>query len=326
MGEIMPNGKPRILVVNDNQKDREYLTLILQSLDCLTDTAENGANAIQKIREFIPDLILLDSNMPLVSGYQTAQTIRQQSRNGLIPILFLTENMNGNGHAANVSDLEAVDVLRKPYQPFEVISRCKSLLNLSQFEYELEMAEQVLKSLALAVEARDPTTGNHCDRLYYRLTRLADMLALGHDMKDTLLKGSILHDIGKVGVPDSVLLKEGPLTDKEWMVMKQHVIIGESLCRPLKFLHPVLPLIRHHHERFDGSGYPDSLKGEEIPLVARVFQVCDVFDALTSKRPYKRSFTEDESKKILETEMSKGWWDPRIVEAFFKMLSVEPKI
>lgn len=319
----MAEDKPKILIVHDSSEDITHLQSILRSLDCISysSTCNNG-EVNELVKHSPPNLILLGTRIGERDGYEVAKSIRETNPEHLIPILFLTDSYEANG-VHHSDGLEATDLLRKPYYPFELISRCKALLDLKKYEEELEVAEQVLRSLAIAVEARDPTTGNHCDRLFYRLAKMADLLKLGQEVKDTLLKGAVLHDIGKVGIPDHVLLKEGPLTDREWEVMRQHVIIGESLCRPLKFLHPVLPLIRHHHERYDGTGYPDGLKGSGIPIVARVFQICDVFDALTNPRPYKPAFAHDESILILQRETEKGWWDPVIVKTFLQMLENE---
>lgn len=315
--------KVRILVVHSNEEERHRIETYLEPLDCQIKGASSRQEIFEAVQHRVPDLIVIDIESCTVDGYETAQTVRNGKDDGSIPLLFLTNLVEKEGYHPRANHVEGIDLLRKPYFPFEILSRCRSLLNIKKYTEQLETAEEVLQSLALAVEARDPTTGNHCDRLYYRLSGMADLLGLGLSDRDTLLKGSILHDIGKVGVPDKVLLKEGPLTDSEWEVMRQHVVIGESLCRPLKFLHQVLPLIRHHHERYDGSGYPDGLTGDDIPLVARVFQVCDVFDALTHARPYKPAFTLKESAEILQRESDSGRWDKRIVEIFFQLVGLE---
>ena len=320
----MISEKPSVLIIDDNEEDVAHLRSILQSIDCTIQIATNDREALENISEIIPNLVILNLDTLTVNGYETAKIIRGISKNSPIPILFLVATGDSENGYQQIEEWEDSDILRRPFYPFDLASRCKALLNLRRYENELEMAGQVVESLALAVEARDPTTGNHCDRLFFRLTKMANVLELGHALKDTLLKGAVLHDIGKVGVPDHILLKEGPLTDREWEVMRRHVIIGESLCRPLKFLNPVLPLIRHHHERYDGSGYPDGLEGTAIPLVARVFQVCDVFDALTNPRPYKPAFSNVEAIQILENETTRGWWDPAIVEAFLRVIGNEP--
>ncbi len=314
------SGKPFVLIADDELHVREDLISILETFGCTTQTAENGEEAIQRAIERRPNLIILDLIMPVMDGYETYHLIRQNWKLKSVPIIFLTEWKKDDDCVRSSSEFVAVDFLEKPFHPAEVVARCKSLLHLQKFEDDLESAEQVVRSLALAVEARDSTTGNHCDRLFFRLAKLADRLSLGSEYKDAFLKGAMLHDIGKVGVPDRILLKQGPLTDTEWEIMKRHVIIGEQLCRPLKTLRGALPIIRHHHEHYDGSGYPDGLKGEEIPISARVFQICDVFDALTNARPYKPPFSIDESIRILEQETKRGWWDPAIVRAFVEMV------
>ncbi len=317
----MTDEKTRVLIVNNDKQDLAHLTSVLEETGYIIQTATNGQEALEKIDTTSPHLILLDLEMPM-DGYETANNLRHIRKNSMIPILFLVDPARKNGYE-DISDWEATGILRKPYYPFDVISRCKALLNLQKYESELEIAGQVIESLALSVEARDPTTGNHCDRLFFRLAKMADVLGLGNEVKDTLLRGAVLHDIGKIGVPDNILLKEGPLTDREWEVMRRHVTIGEALCKPLKFLNSVLPLIRHHHERFDGGGYPDGLEGNAIPLVARVFQICDIYDALTNPRPYKPAFSTEEAVRIMEHETTKGWRDPGLVDTFLRMVREE---
>jgi len=186
---------------------------------------------------------------------------------------------------------------------------------------DLDSAEHVVFSIAKVIEARDEGTGEHCDRLSRMASGLGRALGLDHDDLIALERGGYLHDIGKVGVPDAVLLKPGPLTEEEREVMRRHVIIGVEICQPLRTLRNVLPIIRHHHEHWDGSGYPDGLKGEEIPLLARVFQVTDVFDALTSDRCYRRALPVARALEIiLEETVQKGWWDPSIVHVFTNLV------
>lgn len=317
----MTEEKPRILIVNDDTEDSAHLKTDLQVLDCITEVASNAREVSEILQWFLPHLILVDLDW----GFGIAKTIRASNLNGSVPILFLVEanEPQTSLREAEASSWQATETLHKPYHSFELISRCKVLLSLKKYKKELELAGQVLQSLALAVEARDPTTGNHCDRLFVRVAAMAELLDLDKRDQDALRKGAILHDIGKVGVPDSILLKQGPLTDAEWLIMRQHVVIGESLCRPLKFLAHVLPIIRHHHERLDGSGYPDGLKEDQIPLVARVFQVCDVFDALTNFRPYKQPYSIDETLEIMAQETGRGWWDKGIFKIFERMIKHE---
>jgi putative two-component system response regulator len=192
----------------------------------------------------------------------------------------------------------------------------------------LDHAEKVLFSIARTVESRDPNTGDHCERLVLRSKAFGEFLELPRsDIRD-LMWGSYLHDIGKVGIPDSVLLKKGRLTPEEFQVMKHHVVIGETICQPLRTMRGVVPIIRHHHERWDGSGYPDGLVRDNIPFLAQVFQVIDIYDALTSERPYKRAYSPEEALRIITEETKRGWRNPELIEKFSEFIrqtEIKPK-
>jgi putative two-component system response regulator len=183
----------------------------------------------------------------------------------------------------------------------------------------IDQTEGILFALALAVELRDHNTGGHCERLAFISVALGMALKLERDSLVTLYRGGYLHDVGKVGIPDSILFKPGKLTEEEWVTMRTHAVRGEQICKHLSTLRPVLPLIRNHHERWDGSGYPDGLRGAEIPLLARVLQITDVYDALTNPRPYKPALPPFEALRIIEEETARGWRDPEIVELFFRL-------
>jgi putative two-component system response regulator len=179
--------------------------------------------------------------------------------------------------------------------------------------------EQILFALALAVEQRDNQTGGHCARLAFLAVALGIALGLRRPQLVTLYRGGYLHDVGKVGIPDSILFKPGALTAEEWLIMRSHAVRGEEICRHVKSFAPVLPIIRHHHERWDGSGYPDGLRGEQIPQLARILQIVDIYDALASPRPYKLAFTPERALAILQEETDRGWRDPVIVKAFLQL-------
>jgi putative two-component system response regulator len=207
----------------------------------------------------------------------------------------------------------ADDFLNKPVNKHELLARVQSLLRMKEFTDELENAETVLFSLALSIEAKDPNTEGHCERLSEVSEALAKRLNLPVELRVALRRAGMVHDVGKVAVPEHILLKAGPLTDEEWKVMKQHPIVGERICRPLKSFRLVLPIIRHHHEKLDGSGYPDGLKGEQIPLVARVLQITDVYDALTTDRPYRKAMLPQKAFAVMREEVKRGWWDGSLV-------------
>ena len=217
-------------------------------------------------------------------------------------------------------ELGADDFLNKPFNLAEFAARVRSLLRLKQITDELENSETVLFSMALGVEAKDPNTNGHCERLANYSTKLGAKLGLDQDSLKALKRGGILHDIGKLGVPDSILLSPHPLSEEEWQVMRQHTVIGERICRPLRSFKQVLPIIRYHHERWDGGGYPEGLKGESIPVTARVLQTVDVFDALCSRRPYKPPYSMTKVFDQMKDEARKGWRDPELVYEFIRLV------
>jgi putative two-component system response regulator len=187
--------------------------------------------------------------------------------------------------------------------------------------------EAVLLSLAKVVEQRDSHTAGHCERLAFTGVALGVAMRLDSRNLLSLYLGGYLHDVGKVGIPDSILFKPGKLSSREWMTMRTHPVRGEEICRPLKSLKGVLPLIRHHHERMDGTGYPDGLTGTSIPLLARVLQVADIYDALTNPRSYKQAYTRPRALEILQEEAERGWRDAEITELFVRLhKSVHSKI
>jgi putative two-component system response regulator len=184
-----------------------------------------------------------------------------------------------------------------------------------------EQAEAVLCTLGKSIEAKDPHTEGHCERLAEYSVSLGRTVGLEEEELAALRRGGYLHDLGKVAVAEAILLKPGPLTPGEWDVIKKHPIIGEEICRPLRSLQTVRPIIRHHHERQDGSGYPDGLRGQAIPLTARIIQVVDVFDALTTDRPYRRALPWATALEVLEDEVEGGWWDPCVLTAFREVVA-----
>jgi len=186
-------------------------------------------------------------------------------------------------------------------------------------EFTVSETEEILFGLAVAVEQRDRHTAGHCERLAWVAVAMGVAMGLARASLLALYRGGYLHDVGKVGIPDSILFKPGKLTAEEWIVMRSHSARGEEICRPMKSLAPVLPIIRHHHERWDGSGYPDGLRGDQIPMLARVMQIADIYDALTSPRPYKPAFSDARALQIIEEETQCGWRDPELVQLFLRL-------
>jgi HD-GYP domain-containing protein (c-di-GMP phosphodiesterase class II) len=186
-------------------------------------------------------------------------------------------------------------------------------------EFTLSGTEEILFALSLAVEQRDRQTAGHCERLALMAVAMGVAMGLARSSLRALYRGGYLHDVGKVGIPDSILFKPASLTADEWVTMRSHTTRGEEICRHMQSLAPVLPIIRHHHERWDGSGYPDGLRGEQIPLLARVLQVVDIYDALTNPRPYKPAYSPERALAIIREETDKGWRDPQIADLFFHL-------
>jgi putative two-component system response regulator len=186
-------------------------------------------------------------------------------------------------------------------------------------EFAIDETEEILFALALAVEQRDRHTGGHCERLAFICVAMGVAMGLDRPSLVALYRGGYLHDVGKVGIPDSIMFKPGPLTADEWVTMRSHTTRGEEICRHMKSLASVLPIIRHHHERWDGSGYPDGLRGEQIPLLARIVQIVDIYDALANPRPYKAAYTSDQTLAVIQEETGRGWRDPQVVKVFLQL-------
>jgi putative two-component system response regulator len=315
----MTESRGIVLAVDDDPGALSALADALGTLGFQVLQAADGATALELARERLPDVVLLDVQMPGMDGFEVCRQLKSDPRLLLVPVVFLT------GHGSRRARLErleagATDFLNKPCDLVELEVRVRNLVNFRRLTTELDSAEQMVFSIARVVEARDQDTGDHCERLAKLSVGLGRRIGLDGEQITALRRGGYLHDLGKIGIPDEVLLKPGKLNGPEWSVMKRHVEIGVEICSPLRSLQPVLPLIRHHHERFDGSGYPDGLAGEEIPLLARVFQVVDIYDALTVDRCYRPAMTVDEAVAVIKEETHKGFWDQNIVSEFLTML------
>jgi putative two-component system response regulator len=281
--------------------------------------ADNGQAALDQVRLAVPDLVLLDVMMPGMDGYEVCRCLKQDEQTRLTPVVFVTAL---NDRRARVKAIEAGgdDFLSKPFDQLELSARVRSLVRQRYLNQDLDHAGQVLFSIARTIESRDPNTGDHCDRLVELGQAFGRFLQLPHhDIRD-LMWASYLHDIGKIGVPDAILLKTGPLTPSEQVLMQQHVLIGEQICQPLRTMKGVVPIIRHHHERWDGSGYPDRLAGDQIPFLVQVFQLVDIYDALTHERPYKPAFNVHESLHMMQEEVERGWRNPKLMQQFISFI------
>lgn len=289
------------------------------------DTAGSAEEAEEKLSLRTPDLILLDVIMPGKSGYELCRELKADPNTRLVPVVMITGLTDREDKVRGI-EAGADDFLNKPIFPEELFARAKSLLKLKEFTDELDNAEAVLCTLGLSVEARDPYTEGHCERLASEAYDLGEYLGLDGASLVALQRGGFLHDLGKIRIPDDILKKGNALTADEWLIMKQHPLTGESICKPLRSLKLVLPIIRHHHEHWDGTGYPDGLTGTEIPLLARVLQIVDVYDALRTARPYKPALSHDDAARTMNDEAQAGLWDGELVHKFFDMLQHKRKV
>ncbi len=314
------NDVPKVLVVDDHAASRMTAVALLGMEGYEVIEADSGSAALYLVSEKQPDLILLDVMMPEMDGFEVCQLLKQDEQTRLIPVIFITA-LNDRRSRIRGIEVGADDFLSKPFDRVELAARVKSLVRQKRLNEDLDHAEKALFSIARAIESRDPNTGDHCERLVNLGKTFGEYLGLSRNQIRDLMWGGYLHDIGKVGIPDSVLLKKGKLTAEEWEVMRQHVLIGEKICQPLRSMRGVIPIIRSHHERWDGTGYPDGLKGNEIPFLAQVFQMIDIYDALTSERPYKRAFTPTEALSIMTEETNKGWRDRKLMQQFTEFIT-----
>jgi putative two-component system response regulator len=304
-----------ILIADDEASNRELMEELLSSQGFRVTTAPDGPSALQQLQRVQTDLVILDVLMPRMSGLEVCEKIKANPDTYLIPVI-LTTSLSDKQDRIDGIRVGADDFLTRPVDRTELLARVRSLLKLKLRTDELERAESVLFTLARSIEGKDPYTHGHCERLSDFSARLGEHLKLPEDQITALRRGGVVHDIGKIAVPDAILLKPSRLSEEEWKLVREHPVVGERICAPLKSFRAVLPIIRHHHEKFDGSGYPDGLRGESIPITARVLQIVDVYDALTTERPYKRAFSITEALQTMKEEVGRGWWDPAIFDQF----------
>lgn len=313
-----------MLVVDDDEGQLALQVEILKDIEnCNVLAALSGEQALQLIRQYPLDLVMLDKCLPDIDGDEICRIVRQDYDNHLLPIIMVTGLGNSEHLRASLAS-GANDFVKKPFNPIELLSRAKAALERKQLVDQLDNATSVLFTLAKMVEARDPTTGEHCNRLVNTSLILGRELGLDERSLRALKMGAILHDIGKIGIPDEILLKPAALNEEEWIIMRQHAEIGANLCIQLNSIRDAVPIIRYHHERWDGTGYPDHLRGEDIPLVARVFQCADIYDALRHRRSYCDAIPVDEIMRIFQKELDNGWRDPKIGGVFLRILRENP--
>ena len=318
---VLQPSPATVLVADDAENVRTLFSQLLASDGYNVLTASDGDQALEAAQRHRPHVLLLDVRMPGADGIEVCRRVKSAPETRLTPVILIT------GLADSTDRMEGIeagcdDFLTKPVNPLELRARVRVLSRMKQLIDELDSAEAAFLTLALTIEARDPSTNGHCERLAHYAVSLGTTLGLGGDDLAALHRGGYLHDVGKVGIPDSVLLKRGPLTPEEFDLMRRHTEIGDALCAPLQSLRRVRPIIRHHHERLDGSGYPGKLRGDDIPVLAQIVAIVDVYDALTTDRPYRAALPHAAAVRELEAGVRAGQYNARFVEAF---LAITPQ-
>lgn len=304
-----------ILVVDDLASNLRLLEMILGQQGFQVLTAGDGEEGLSIAAREQPDLVLSDVRMPRCDGFDLCRALKSAPSTRLTPVVLMTGAAEPNDRIAAI-EAGANDIVSKPIDQPELKARVRSLMELKRYTDDLDSAEAVLRSLALMIEARDTYTEGHCERLSQYAVELGLALGLPEDDLEALSRGGYFHDIGKIALPDAILLKPGALSPAEYERMKAHTTIGDRLCGDLRVLNQVRPIVRHHHERLDGSGYPDGLSGDAVPVLAQLIGIVDVYDAMTTARAYRGAEPAEAALAELEREVELGWRRRDFVEAF----------
>jgi putative two-component system response regulator len=321
-----------VLIVDDEYIGRETLQSVLEGEGYDLEMAENGLQAIEKAKELLPDVILLDVMMPGMTGFEVCRHIRNDPRIAEIPIIILTA-LDDRESLLNALKAGADDFISKPFDRYELRARLLGITQLNRYQkliqeraklreanaQLLSAYEATIEGWSHAMDLRDRETEGHSQRVTQFTVKMSQALGLGNDDIMHIRRGALLHDMGKIGIPDAILHKPGKLTDEEWVLMRKHPQFAYDMLYPIEYLRPALEIPYSHHEKWDGTGYPRRLKGEEIPMAARMFAVVDVWDALTSDRPYRPAWSEEEALKYIREQSGKHF-DPNAVDLFFKSL------
>ncbi len=315
-------SSPTVLVVEDDEANRALLCRLLESEGYRVHPTSDGEAGLRAVVTFRPDLVLLDVGLPRLDGYELTRRLRLDPHHATLPILLLT-GRTAQSDVVTGLNAGADDFITKPFDRAELIARIRSALRLRRALVGMEAAHAVVTALANAVAAKDAQTERHCERLALLAARFGQRLGLSPAELDAVTYGALLHDVGKIGVPDSVLTKAGPLTEEEWALVRRHPEIGERICAPLGSFAAFGAIIRHHHERWDGTGYPDGLRGEATALGARVVGIVDAFDAMTHDRPYRRALTTEQALEELRREAGRQF-DRDLARLFIDELAGVP--
>lgn len=311
--------RPTIMIVDDLRENIDLIKTFFINDSYSFISATSGEEALSIMSKFKPDLILLDILMPGMDGFEVCRHLKNNSDTSQIPVIMVT-GMHDQKSKLQGIKMGVDDFVTKPIDMFELKTRVNSLIRLKEYADQLKSAEQVIFGIALSVEAKDPNSLGRCTRLANYGSLLAEKMGLHENEIRAVRRGGVLHDIGKLTIQDNILLKPGPLSSDEFKIIQTHPGAGEHICKPLKTLADVLPVIRSHQERFDGSGYPDGLKGDEIPLGAQIIAISECYDALSTDRPYRKALSRIEALDILSQETNQGKWDPELFGEFKEIL------
>jgi putative two-component system response regulator len=317
--DVLADKPVHIVAIDDEPSAIAVLKAACEIAGFNLSYANDPRTGLELVRQQEPDVVLLDVMMPEVNGFEVCAQLKNDPDTQLIPIIMITALDSRDDRIRGI-EAGCDDFVSKPFDRLELTTRVRSLARLRRLTADLDDAEKILSSIAKNVEAKDENTGDHCDRLTRIGAAFGAYLGLPTPDIKALARAGILHDIGKIGIPDAVLLKKGKLDAEEWAIMQQHPVIGAELLAPLRSMRRVVPIVRHHHESWNGNGYPDGLAGEEIPLIARAFGLVDAFDALTTERPYKRALSVEETFEVLNKECVAGKWDPEMLKKFTQFM------
>lgn len=313
----------RVLVVDDERSVCEVIKLQLAEEGFDVEIAYDGREGLQKVASFTPDVVLTDVLMPIINGIDMCRQIKENPDSRFVPVMLMT-TMADRAKRLLALEAGADEFLNKPIDSVEMMTRLRALIRMKKLVDQLEDSKNIIQLLANAIEAKDGYTVEHTERVRGYALGLAKKLGVPEEKWPTVEYGALLHDVGKIGIPEEILKKPASLTVSEYEVIKRHPMMGVQICQPVKFLRNVLTVIRYHHERIDGTGYPDGLKGEDIPIEARIVSVADAFDAMVSDRPYRKGLPLEKAIQILR-EGRGTQWDAQVVDEFITMIQTKMK-
>ena len=308
-----------VLVVDDEDGIRRLFTRLLTAKGYSVSTAPDGLAAIEAVRTSPPDVVLLDVNMPNLNGFEVCRRLKRDLATRLTPVILVT-GLNAREQRVEGLEAGADDFLNKPVDTHELMARVGAVARLKRYTDDLDSAASIIMTLAVMIETRDGYSEGHCHRMANYASALGRRLELPMDDIQALHRGGFLHDIGMLAIPDSVVHKSGALDSAEFQLIQSHTEIGDRLLANLRSLQKVRPIVRHHHERIDGRGYPDGLKGDDIPLVAQIMAVVDMYDAVTTRRPYQGAKSVNEAIELLREHADGGWQRVDLVEEFVALI------